>query len=41
MCDAVYADINPIDDVRASRTYRAEVLVNLLYNEYIQKKGVQ
>lgn len=40
MCVALHADAHPIDDVRASADYRAEVLINLLYNEYIQEKRV-
>ncbi len=40
MCDAVHADVHPIDDVRASASYRTEMLINLLYNEYFQIKNL-
>lgn len=36
---AVEKDAHPIDDVRATKAYRHNVLVNILYNEYLMERG--
>lgn len=36
---ALQQDISPIDDVRASAGYRRQVLMNLLYQSYIEKEA--
>ncbi len=41
MYNAIHSDVHPIDDVRASSTYRSDVLISLLYNDYLQTKRVQ